>query len=99
MEGSPALAPIVEVLRPRDLEAEIPAGTAERGPHAARPDRHDVGCPGSVEETFWALRRFVEVLAAGDPLVLIFDDIQWADSLLLDFIEHLAESGCAVRRF
>ena len=49
------------------------------------------GVPGSVEETFWALRRFFEVLAEGSPLVLVFDDIQWADSLLLDFVEHLAE--------
>ncbi|TXI42877.1 MAG: hypothetical protein E6Q57_14015, partial [Mycobacterium sp.] len=91
VEGSPALAPIVEVLRPRDLEAEIPAGTAERDRMLRDLTGMTSGVPGSVEETFWALRRFVEVLAAGDPLVLIFDDIQWADSLLLDFIEHLAE--------
>ncbi len=91
VEGSPALAPVVEVLRPLDLESEIPAGTAERDRMLRDLTGMTAGVPGSVEETFWALRRFVEVLASGNPVVVVLDDIQWADSLLLDFIEHLAE--------
>ncbi|WP_059020513.1 AAA family ATPase [Mycobacterium sp. M26] len=91
VEGSPALAPVVEVLRPRDLDADIPADTAERERLLRDLAGMTAGVPGSVEETFWALRRFVEVLASAGPVVLIVDDIQWADSLLLDFIEHLAE--------
>lgn len=91
VEGSPALAPVVEVLRPLDLEAEIPAGTTERDRMLRDLTGMTAGVPGSVEETFWALRRFVEVLASRSPVVVVFDDIQWADSLLLDFIEHVAE--------
>ena len=45
----------------------------------------------SVEETFWAVRRIVESLAADRPLVVVIDDIQWAEPMLLDLIEHLAE--------
>jgi class 3 adenylate cyclase len=55
--------------------------------------------PGrSVEETFWAVRRLVEATAAAQPLVVVIDDIQWAEPLLLDLIEHLAEwvTGAAV---
>jgi class 3 adenylate cyclase/tetratricopeptide (TPR) repeat protein len=39
---------------------------------------------------FLSVRRFVEALAAEGPLVLVFEDIHWADSSLLDLIEHLA---------
>src|SRR5262249_34250698 len=45
----------------------------------------------SVEETFWAIRRLVEALAATRPLVIAIDDIQWAEPKLLDLLEHLAE--------
>jgi class 3 adenylate cyclase len=45
----------------------------------------------SREEAFAAWRRFFEALAEQRPLVLVFEDIQWADEGLLDFIEHLAD--------
>ncbi len=50
-----------------------------------------VGPARSVEETFWGVRRLVEATAADRPLVIVIDDIQWAEPLLLDLIEHLAE--------
>lgn len=43
------------------------------------------------EELFWGLRKFFERCAAIRPLVLVFDDIHWADPSLLDFIEYLAD--------
>ena len=52
----------------------------------------------SVEETFWGVRRIVESLATDRPLVVVIDDIQWAEPKLLDLLEHLAEwvQGAAV---
>jgi len=47
--------------------------------------------PGSQEEAFAAWRRFWEALADARPLVLVFEDIQWADDGLLDFIDDLAD--------
>jgi class 3 adenylate cyclase/tetratricopeptide (TPR) repeat protein len=44
-----------------------------------------------VEESFWALRRFLEILAARQPLLLLLDDLQWAESTFLDLVEHVAE--------
>jgi len=52
---------------------------------------------GSREEAFAAWRRFFEALAEHHPLVLVFEDVQWADEGLLDFIDHLA-TGCATCR-
>jgi class 3 adenylate cyclase/tetratricopeptide (TPR) repeat protein len=46
---------------------------------------------GSQEEAFAAWRRFFEALAEQRPLVLMFEDIHWADDGVLDFIEHLVD--------
>lgn len=45
----------------------------------------------SREELFEAWRRFLERLAARYPLVLVLDDIHWADDGLLDFIDHVSD--------
>ena len=47
-------------------------------------------------EAFAAWRRFFEVLAEDSPLVLVFEDLHWADVNLLDFIEHLVDWAGAV---
>jgi class 3 adenylate cyclase len=39
---------------------------------------------------FFSARRLVEELAREHPLVLVFEDIHWAESGLLDLLEHLA---------
>ncbi|HEU0305243.1 MAG TPA: adenylate/guanylate cyclase domain-containing protein [Gaiellaceae bacterium] len=43
------------------------------------------------EEAFSAWRRFLEAIADERPLVLVFEDLQWADDALLDFVDYLAE--------
>jgi predicted ATPase/class 3 adenylate cyclase len=43
------------------------------------------------DEAFSAWRRFIESLAERAPLVLVFEDLHWADEGLLDFIEHVAD--------
>ncbi|MGH3029738.1 MAG: ATP-binding protein [Gaiellaceae bacterium] len=47
-------------------------------------------------EAFAAWRRFFEKLAEKSPLVLVFDDLHWADSGLLDFVDHLVEWASGV---
>ena len=46
---------------------------------------------GSQAEAFTAWRRFFEALAEDHALVLVFEDLQWADDGLLDFVEHLVD--------
>ena len=43
------------------------------------------------EDLFSAWRVFFERLADQGPCVLVFEDLQWGDSGLLDFIEHLLD--------
>jgi class 3 adenylate cyclase/tetratricopeptide (TPR) repeat protein len=49
--------------------------------------------PGSLErqDLFAAARIFFERLAEAYPTVLVFEDMQWADESLLDFVEYLLD--------
>ena len=55
------------------------AGGLGWGPHA-----------GDTQETFWAVRKLFEYLASKGPLVIVFDDIHWAEPTMLELIEYLA---------
>jgi class 3 adenylate cyclase/tetratricopeptide (TPR) repeat protein len=44
----------------------------------------------SQQEIAWAVREWAERLASVQPLVLVFEDIHWAEEPLLELIEHLA---------
>jgi class 3 adenylate cyclase/predicted ATPase len=49
------------------------------------------GAPGDQENLFSAWRILFERLAETSPTVLVFEDIQWADAGLLDFLEYLLD--------
>ena len=49
------------------------------------------GSASDREDLFSAWRLFFERLAEQGPCVLVFEDLQWADSGLLDFVEYLLE--------
>jgi class 3 adenylate cyclase len=42
-------------------------------------------------EAFSAWRRLLEALGEQRPLVLVFEDLHWADDGLLDFVDYLAD--------
>jgi class 3 adenylate cyclase/tetratricopeptide (TPR) repeat protein len=46
---------------------------------------------GERDESFSAWRRFFEALADRRPLVLVFEDLHWADDNLLDFVDYLVD--------
>jgi class 3 adenylate cyclase/tetratricopeptide (TPR) repeat protein len=46
---------------------------------------------GDREELFSAWRTFFERVAAVAPTVMVFEDLQWADPGLIDFIESILE--------
>jgi class 3 adenylate cyclase/tetratricopeptide (TPR) repeat protein len=64
------------------IEEHLSSLVGLKGPDATG-DRRD--------EAFAAWRRFFEALADLSPLVLVFEDLQWADDGLLDFVDHLAD--------
>jgi class 3 adenylate cyclase/tetratricopeptide (TPR) repeat protein len=79
--------PIVELL------GQMPAAVAsEQDPVAMRAiaSLRDESVT-STEEIGWAVRRLFERLARDKPLVVVFDDIHWAEPTLLDLIEQIAD--------
>jgi class 3 adenylate cyclase/tetratricopeptide (TPR) repeat protein len=49
------------------------------------------GEPVQAEEAFWGVRKLFEHLASDRSLVVVFDDIHWAEPTFLDLVEHLAD--------
>jgi class 3 adenylate cyclase/tetratricopeptide (TPR) repeat protein len=44
----------------------------------------------SAEDSFWAVRRLLEMLAEDRPVVVVFDDIHWGEPTFLDLLEYVA---------
>ena len=87
-----------------EAAAKLAEMTAEVMPGSADADwvRRHLGALAGVEggvsvggdrrgEAFAAWRQFFEALAERRPLVLVFEDLHWADDGLLDFVDYLAE--------
>jgi class 3 adenylate cyclase/tetratricopeptide (TPR) repeat protein len=45
----------------------------------------------SPQEIAWAAREVMQGIAEVQPLILLFEDIHWAEAPLLDLIEHIAD--------
>jgi predicted ATPase/class 3 adenylate cyclase len=43
------------------------------------------------EDTLWAVHRLLHARTRRQPLVVVIDDLQWADAILLDGIEQLVD--------
>jgi class 3 adenylate cyclase/tetratricopeptide (TPR) repeat protein len=96
--------PVADVLREaagigdRDSPEEAAARLAAIAPAGAGPVHDalaallsvDAATPG-LQETFWAVRKLLEQLAARGPLIVVFDDIHWGQPTFLDLLEYLAE--------
>ena len=77
----------------RTLEENIPDPEERRWvePRVAHLLGLEEGQSGDQETLFSAWRIFFERLAQQDPTVMVFEDMQWGDTGLLDFIEYLLE--------
>ncbi len=58
---------------------------AERVTHLTEP----ANGAASTGEVFWAVRRFLEALARERPVVVVLEDIHWAEPTFLDLVEYL----------
>jgi class 3 adenylate cyclase/tetratricopeptide (TPR) repeat protein len=53
-----------------------------------------IGLSDSVvpsEEIFWGVRKLLETIARPQPLIVVIDDLHWAEPTMLDLVEHIAD--------
>jgi class 3 adenylate cyclase/tetratricopeptide (TPR) repeat protein len=94
-----AQAGILETDSPEAVEEKLRAAVAsmESPEQLVRHVGPLAGVGGEVElgpereEAFGAWRRFFEELADERPLVLVFEDLHWADDGVRDFVDHLLD--------
>src|SRR5262245_17442735 len=88
------LAEIVRQVAPERVQATIRGLLAgeEQAPQIAERIGELAGqVEGSAPtgELFWAVRRLFEALARRRPLVIVLEDLHWAEPTLLDLVEYL----------
>jgi DNA-binding SARP family transcriptional activator len=90
-EGATYL-PLREALEEVDLAAALTG--AEEGELVAQRVAELTGAAegaSSSGEGFWAVRRLLEALAHERQLLLVLEDLHWAEPTFLDLVEYLAE--------
>ena len=50
-----------------------------------------VQSPVAADEIAWGVRKLLETIAQRQPLVVVIDDLHWAEPTLLDLLEHIAD--------
>jgi predicted ATPase len=88
-EGATFL-PLVDALRGVDAVAAL-AGSDDLEAVATRIAALEGAArtPGTLGESYWAVRRLLEALAAVRPLLLVLDDVHWAEPALLDLVDYV----------
>jgi class 3 adenylate cyclase/tetratricopeptide (TPR) repeat protein len=49
------------------------------------------GSAPTKDETAWAVRRLLEAMGRATPVVVVVDDVHWADPALVDVLDHVAD--------
>ena len=83
--------PLVEIVHRLDLDEVLSGEPDGQTVHGRLLEAVGRAEPHSrSDELYWAFRRLLETLARTRPLLLVLDDVQWAEPAFLDLIEYLA---------
>ena len=83
--------PLLEVLRRAEPEQAL-AGELDAELVLARLTALAEGAESApLGESYWAVRRLLEALARTRPVLLVFDDVHWAEPALVDLVDYLAD--------
>jgi class 3 adenylate cyclase/tetratricopeptide (TPR) repeat protein len=77
--------PVVEVIKQLDSVPSDPAAAASLRVLLAETEHGT-----SSDQIAWAFRKLLEQQAQEQPLVCVFDDVQWGADTFLDLVEHVA---------
>ncbi len=93
--------PLVEIVRQAGDVRAVLAGDGDAELAALRIEAAlgTAGSAASSEEIAWGFRKLLEGLARSEPLVVVLDDIHWAEPTLLDLIEYVSTFARDARLF
>jgi predicted ATPase/class 3 adenylate cyclase len=78
-------SPSAAIAKLRELAGESNDGVVERVAAAIGLSEEEF----PLQELFWGVRKLLEGLARERPLVVVFEDVHWAEMTLLDLIDHI----------
>jgi predicted ATPase/class 3 adenylate cyclase len=81
-------SPAAAIAKLRDLAGDSSEGVVERVAAAIGLSEEEF----PLQELFWGVRKLLEGLARERPLVVVFEDVHWAETTLLDLIDHIVGS-------
>jgi predicted ATPase/class 3 adenylate cyclase len=81
-------SPAAAVAQLRELAGESREGAVERVAAAIGLSEEEF----PLQELFWGVRKLLEAVARERPLVIVFEDVHWAETTLLDLIDHIIGS-------
>src|SRR4051794_6682006 len=85
--------PLTELIRRLGGEQAVANAMSDEADAALVVERlRVIGGTGAAppEELFWAVRRLFEVLARSRPLLVLLEDVHWAEPTLLDLVEYIS---------
>src|SRR3954452_7402226 len=85
--------PLTELIRRLGGEQAVANAMSDEADAALVVERlRVIGGTGAAppEELFWAVRRLFEVLAPSRPLLVLLEDVHWAEPTLLDLVEYIS---------
>ena len=88
--GRGVCADATATIRWRRIAGSLEGDEADSIPSESRARSTSAGIQAR-DETAWAVRRLFEAEAKARPFVVLFDDLQWAETTFLDLVEHLAD--------
>ena len=87
--------PLLEALRRAEPEQAL-AGELDAELVLARLTALAEGAESApLGESYWAVRRLLEALARTRPVLLVLDDVHWAEPALVDLVDYLADRADA----
>ncbi len=82
--------PVVEVVKQAGGPELLSDGTARHALEVMLGEA-DLASAATADQIAWAFRKLLEVKAVEEPLICLFDDIQWGESVFLELVEHVAD--------
>jgi len=82
--------PVVEVVKQAGGPGQLVDETARHALSVLLGET-DGTAAATPDQIAWAFRKLLEARAAEEPLICLFDDIQWGETIFLELVEHVAD--------